>query len=147
MFITNQKFEFYLTYSSIWFCLSNSDSLLKIFVSVCFSTMTELLALFIILLILFYFWRKIRENSKLPPGPYGLPILGYLPFLNSQNPQKSMQELSLKYGDVFSLQMGQIFCVVLSNQDLIKNLFSKCKLCVLYLSACYITLFFSRMFR
>ena len=142
MFITNQKFELYLTYSSIWFCLSNSDSLLKIFVSVCFSTMTELLALFIILLILFYFWRKIRENSKLPPGPYGLPILGYLPFVNSQNPQKSMQELSLKYGDVFSLQMGQIFCVVLSDQDLIKNLFSKCKkLCVLYLSACYITLF------
>ena len=142
MFITNQKFELYLTYSSIWFCLSNSDSLLKIFVSVCFSTMTELLALFIILLILFYFWRKIRENSKLPPGPYGLPILGYLPFVNSQNPQKSMQELSLKYGDVFSLQMGQIFCVVLSDQDLIKNLFSKCKkLCVLYLSAYYITTF------
>ena len=141
MFITNQKFEFYLTFSSIWFCLSNSDSLLKIFVSVCFSTMTELLALFIILLILFYSWRKIRENSKVPPGPYGLPILGYLPFVNSQNPQKSMQELSLKYGDVFSLQMGQIFCVVLSDQDLIKNLFSKCKLCVLYLSAYYITLF------
>ena len=94
--------------------------------------MTELLAILIILLMFYLIWMAIRRNSKLPPGPYGLPILGYLPFINSQNPQKSMQELSLKYGDVFSLQMGQIFCVVLSDQDLIKNLFSKCKLCVLY---------------
>ena len=78
--------------------------------------------------LLYYILQNYRQNSKLPPGPYGLPILGYLPFLNGQNPQKSMQELEEKYGKIFSLQMGQVFCVVLSDLELIKNLFSKCTL-------------------
>ena len=82
--------------------------------------------LFIVILVCFIL-RKYRQIAKLPPGPNGLPLLGYLPFLNGQNPQKSMQELADKYGKIFSLQMGQVFCVVLSDLELIKTLFSKCK--------------------
>ena len=89
--------------------------------------MTELLAFAIILLFIYAIFVKIRKNSQLPPGPWGLPILGYLPFLDPKNPQKSMKKLSLKYGDIFSLQMGQLFCVVLSDPELIKTLFSKRK--------------------
>ena len=82
--------------------------------------------LFIVILIC-YILQKWRQNSRLPPGPFGLPFLGYLPFLDGKNPQKSMQELADKYGKIFSLQMGQVFCVVLSDLELIKILFSKCK--------------------
>ena len=89
--------------------------------------MTELLGICITILFIYWILVKIRGNSKLPPGPFGLPIVGYLPFLDSKNPQKSMQELAFKYGDIFSLQMGQLFCVVLSDQELIKTLFSKRK--------------------
>lgn len=125
-------FKINLTFSSlpqidIWVCLS-ADYFPEIFDSVCYvSTMTELLGICITILFIYWILVKIRGNSKLPPGPFGLPIVGYLPFLDSKNPQKSMQELAFKYGDIFSLQMGQLFCVVLSDQELIKTLFSKRK--------------------
>ncbi|GFT37917.1 hypothetical protein NPIL_67851 [Nephila pilipes] len=44
------------------------------------------------------FIKRIRSNY--PPGPTGLPIFGYLPFL-SENMFLDFTELGKKYGDVF----------------------------------------------
>lgn len=44
-----------------------------------------------------YSYLKKKENC--PPGPIGLPVVGYLPFLGSE-PHKTLWKLKEKYGDV-----------------------------------------------
>ena len=40
-------------------------------------------------------------RKRLPPGPIGLPILGYVPFLGKA-PHKTITKLGEKYGNVFT---------------------------------------------
>lgn len=53
----------------------------------------------IILVCIGYFSLK-RKHTKLPPGPTGLPVFGYYPFLGKE-PEKTLRELGKKYGNVF----------------------------------------------
>lgn len=53
--------------------------------------------------------QKVRKLN--PPGPIGLPILGYLPFL-SKFAHEDFVKLSAKYGPVFSLKLGRQNVVV-----------------------------------
>ena len=59
-------------------------------------------------------------NTKLPPGPWGLPIVGYLPFLGPQ-PQEALLNLSHKYGDIFTIRMGSFTTVVVNGAEKIKE--------------------------
>ena len=80
-----------------------------------------------IIVILVYVW-KFRENQgKLPPGPWGLPILGYLPFIDSNSPQLTVDKLIKTYGQTVYVNFGQVPCVILSDPKIIKNCFSNCK--------------------
>lgn len=63
----------------------------------------------------YYVFKLTRLWSRLPPGPVGLPILGYLPFLDRKQPQRTLELLSAKYGKVFSIQMGRITAVVIAD--------------------------------
>ncbi|PRD29383.1 UNVERIFIED_CONTAM: Cyp18a1 [Trichonephila clavipes] len=65
-----------------------------------------------------------RITSNFPPGPTGLPILGYLPFL-SEDIHLDLIELGKKYGDVFSLPLGSQNFVILHGADAIKEAFAK----------------------
>ncbi|GFU80186.1 cytochrome P450 2B12 [Trichonephila clavipes] len=56
------------------------------------------IALVFILLAVVYYNLK---NKELPPGPVGLPYIGYWPFLNNQTCNQHMMDLKKKYGDVF----------------------------------------------
>lgn len=69
-------------------------------------------------------WKRFRNT---PPGPVAnyIPILGYLPFLNAEKPHKSLADLVGKYGKIFSLQMGSVFTVVLSDAALIREAFKR----------------------
>ena len=77
------------------------------------------------LLSIFYLFGLFKCYSKLPPGPFGLPILGYLPFINPVKPHETISQLVAKYGQVFSMQMGQILCIVLADPEIIRTVFSK----------------------
>ncbi|GIX83792.1 cytochrome P450 18a1 [Caerostris darwini] len=65
-----------------------------------------------------------KARSNYPPGPAGLPLVGYLPFL-SENVHMDFIELGKKYGDVFSVSLGTNSIVVLHGAEAIKEAFNK----------------------
>ena len=73
-------------------------------------------------------WKCLNVNGrkrKEPPGPWGLPIVGYLPFVDTKRPNLFFAELAKKYGDVFQLQLGSYKMVVVNGQRAVKQVYSK----------------------
>ena len=70
----------------------------------------------------------VNQNHRLPPGPVGVPLLGYLPFLNVFNLGQSFSDLSKRFGDIFSLRVGTELAIVLNSYDAVKKAFSKSEL-------------------
>ena len=81
----------------------------------------------VVLAVSTWFWWKRLKESKLnePPGPRGLPIVGYLPFLDRKRMNLTFIELAKKYGDVFQLRMGSIKMVVVNGQRAIRQFYKK----------------------
>ncbi|XP_047978073.1 cytochrome P450 76T24-like [Salvia hispanica] len=67
---------------------------------------------------------RARKLSKLPPGPYGLPIIGNILHLGP-TPHRSLAKLSHKYGPVMSLKLGSITTVVISSAETAKLVLQK----------------------
>ncbi len=65
--------------------------------------------------------QKIIQDKDLPPGPWGLPIVGYLPFLYGKQIAEVFGELGRKFGPIFSLRLGGKLVVVLNDSDAIKD--------------------------
>ncbi|PIN04379.1 Cytochrome P450 CYP2 subfamily [Handroanthus impetiginosus] len=61
-----------------------------------------------------------KQTPPSPPGPYGLPILGYLPFLQP-NLHYNFTKLAYKYGPIYKLRLGTKLCIVISSPSLIKE--------------------------
>lgn len=74
----------------------------------------------VVLLAIFYAGYQWKIARKLPPGPWGIPIFGYLPWLNPSQPYKTLTELSIKYGPIYSVQMGRHLAVILSDPKLVR---------------------------
>lgn len=74
------------------------------------------------LLLSFILYNRSRPKYKLPPGPRGLPFVGYLPFLGKK-PFKTFQELRRTYGDVFSIRIGNKTNVVLNSFSAVQEAF------------------------
>lgn len=60
------------------------------------------------------------QHAGLPPGPYGLPIVGNLLQLGT-SPHISLLELSKTYGDIFSLRLGTWQVVSVNSLDAVKE--------------------------
>ncbi len=68
------------------------------------------------------YWRR---NRDLPPGPWGLPIVGYYPFLTNQH-FKDFGKLAERYGNVFSFKtVGGKLIIVLNGVETIKDVLVK----------------------
>ena len=61
-----------------------------------------------------------RKRYKLPPGPWGLPLVGYLPFFGSE-PPVTFTRMRKTYGDVISISMGSWSAVVINGRDAIRE--------------------------
>uniref|UniRef100_A0A7N0V7C3 Cytochrome P450 n=1 Tax=Kalanchoe fedtschenkoi TaxID=63787 RepID=A0A7N0V7C3_KALFE len=55
-----------------------------------------------------------RRASKLPPGPWGLPVIGSLHRLGAK-PHQSLAQLAGRHGPIMSLKLGQVTAVVISS--------------------------------
>ena len=83
------------------------------------------LALFVALLAIFTCIHRVTvRDRKLPPGPVGLPVLGYLPFLDVFHLGQAFKKVGEKFGDVFSLKVGTELAVVLNSYEAIKKAFA-----------------------
>lgn len=82
------------------------------------------LVVFLIVLVFVRLIQIFRELKTLPPGPWGLPILGYLPFLKSEA-HLHFGELAKKYGSLFSTRLGNQLIVVVSDHKAIREAFRR----------------------
>ncbi|XP_017074255.1 cytochrome P450 306a1 [Drosophila eugracilis] len=81
----------------------------------------------ILVLVILYLCEHQYDNvlGVSPPGPWGVPFLGYLPFLSSRAPHKSLQALAKRYGNIFELKMGSVRTVVLSDTKVVRDYFRR----------------------
>ncbi|XP_076639914.1 cytochrome P450 enzyme phantom isoform X2 [Colletes latitarsis] len=75
-------------------------------------------------LLAYFFVRNRRRMRRLPPGPWQLPILGYLPWIDAEKPHESLTKLARTYGPVCGLRMGSVYTVLLSDPRIIKQAFA-----------------------
>ncbi|PON53791.1 Cytochrome P450, E-class, group I [Parasponia andersonii] len=64
--------------------------------------------------------KKSREGTRLPPGPRGLPLIGYLPFLGTDL-HREFANLASVYGPIFKFWLGSKLCVVITSPSLVKE--------------------------
>ncbi|GJR65705.1 geraniol 8-hydroxylase-like protein [Tanacetum coccineum] len=64
-------------------------------------------------------WCEFSSKARLPPGPRGLPLLGYLPFLDP-NLHHGYTKLAQRYGPIFKLKLGSKTHIVVGSSDLAK---------------------------
>lgn len=90
-----------------------------------FSVPFQMLILVLVAVVscLVFWWRK--RVARLPPGPAGLPIVGYLPWLDPNAPYETLTDLARKYGPVYGVSLGNIYSVVLTDPKTIKRVFAK----------------------
>lgn len=68
--------------------------------------------------------KSYREFKHLPPGPWGLPIFGYLVFMGKEKHTRFM-ELAKSYGSIYSARLGYQLTVVISDYKMIREMFRK----------------------
>ncbi|KAI3727513.1 hypothetical protein L6452_16129 [Arctium lappa] len=80
------------------------------------------ISLLILAILCYKFTFSTTPNGapSLPPGPRGLPIVGYLPFLG-HDLHKQFTNLARSYGPIFKLQVGSKVHVVINTLDLAKT--------------------------
>ncbi|XWS49054.1 hypothetical protein CRYUN_Cryun13aG0130600 [Craigia yunnanensis] len=105
----------YSSFSSLFNANNQKDGLFQ----AAFSFLIAILAIS-----LWHVW-TIRKSRKpiapLPPGPRGLPIVGYLPFLGTDNLHLVFTELAGVYCPIYKLWLGNKLCIVISSPSLAKE--------------------------
>ncbi|XP_043704205.1 geraniol 8-hydroxylase-like [Telopea speciosissima] len=87
---------------------------------------TRMLSIFLVLataITIRRWWRwSRRERPPLPPGPRGLPIVGNLPFLDTEL-HLSFAKFAETYGPIMKLRLGSKLCIVVTSPSLAKEIF------------------------
>ncbi|XP_045133474.1 cytochrome P450 2L1-like isoform X2 [Portunus trituberculatus] len=74
--------------------------------------------------LVFLLWKTFRKPPGLPPGRWGLPLVGYIPW-TSKNFEEQVIDLHQQYGDIFLWRMGTQLMVFLNNYKLMKEACSR----------------------
>ncbi|XP_067996832.1 cytochrome P450 2J2-like isoform X2 [Melanerpes formicivorus] len=81
----------------------------------------QMLLIFLTVFLLVADYLKRRKPKNYPPSPLALPFIGHLYLMDMKDPTKAMQKLTEEYGDIFSMHMGSTSFVLVSGQQLIKE--------------------------
>uniref|UniRef100_A0A3B4X561 Cytochrome P450 2J6-like n=2 Tax=Seriola lalandi dorsalis TaxID=1841481 RepID=A0A3B4X561_SERLL len=79
------------------------------------------LLLFTAVFILTADYIKNRRPAYFPPGPWALPLVGNIFSVDQTKTHEILTELAGKYGNVYSLRMGQNWMVVLNSFEVLKD--------------------------
>lgn len=82
-----------------------------------------ILVVMTVLAVLWFVWTNNisrKASPRLPPGPRGLPLLGYLPFLGTHL-HREFTQLTKIYGPVYKLWLGSKLCIVVSSPSVVKE--------------------------
>ncbi|CAM8909562.1 unnamed protein product [Rhodiola kirilowii] len=84
----------------------------------CLATFAAIICIITALLV-----KGLRKPRRLllPPGPRGLPIVGYLPFLGTTDLHLTFKKLADVYGSVYKFHLGNKLCVVLTSPEVVKE--------------------------
>jgi 26-hydroxylase len=82
------------------------------------------LCVFVVALLVVRLVQFLGELRRLPPGPWGVPVLGYLPFLKG-DVHLHFHKLVQQYGSIFSARLGNQLVVVLSDHHTIREAFKR----------------------
>ena len=86
--------------------------------------MIDLLVLLVFLSTCFFSIRFMRtyysRGEKPLPGPWGLPVIGHLPFFG-KDPTVTFRKWRQKYGDVFRVRMGSWDTIVVNGYNAVKE--------------------------
>ena len=74
----------------------------------------------VILWFIYLLYKQNKVTPPIPPGPYGLPFTGYLPFLGSDL-HRTFTELARTYGPIFKVRLGTKNCIVISSPSVLKE--------------------------
>lgn len=77
-------------------------------------------ALSSVLWYLFLYPKSKQRSPPLPPGPWGLPIIGNLPFLKPEL-HTYFLELSEKHGPIFKLRLGAKLAIVVTSSEVARE--------------------------
>nr|KYP40177.1 Cytochrome P450 71D10 [Cajanus cajan] len=76
-----------------------------------------LLVIFILIVSYVLVHRKqLEDDTKHPPGPKALPVIGSLHLLGKL-PHRALQDLAKKYGPIMSIKLGQVPTIVVSSPE------------------------------
>ncbi|XP_075792217.1 cytochrome P450 2J2-like [Pelodiscus sinensis] len=81
----------------------------------------QTLAVFLGLFLLISDVMKRRRPRNFPPGPLILPFLGNVLHMDAKQPHIAIQKLAEKYGNIFSVQFGNLKYVIVNGFQLVKE--------------------------
>lgn len=79
-----------------------------------------LISLLVFLLVKLFLVRS--SGHPLPPGPLGVPVLGFLPFIGKDF-HLTLTGLAAKYGPIYQIYLGSKRVVVINDAKIIKEAF------------------------
>ncbi|KAJ3645235.1 hypothetical protein Zmor_022911 [Zophobas morio] len=68
---------------------------------------------------------KIVLDKKYLPGPWNLPVIGYLHRLDPTAPYLTLTKLVQKYGPIYNIKLGMLNVVVLADARILKKVLAK----------------------
>ncbi|XP_033743634.1 cytochrome P450 2B4-like [Pecten maximus] len=81
------------------------------------------LAAVCLVLLVIYLSRRRLHHKNLPPGPTPLPLIGNLTCMKRNNVFLTFRELRAKYGDVFTLHIGNTVTIVFNGYSTLREAF------------------------